>query len=188
MTHAVLMGLAWLLLAPLGVVIARYTKAPPVTQGAPARWFLLHRGTQIAAVLLTAVGVPLAIASTGDTYAQHLFNSHTVMGVVVSIFAFGQSALGVIRPSKASPHRALWSNGHKVLGYATSACAVVTCILGADEIGVLYKSANGADDKTGQVLVVVFSVLGGLWLVCMAVLELRAMIANKSTIHTATRA
>jgi len=166
-THSLLMGIAWLVLAPLGVVVSRFGKpapgAPPKAGGGPATWYIVHRATQMLAVLFSIVGIVLSIPETDTTYGQHLFNAHTGMGVALSAVMLVQPLLAFARPAKDAASRPAWSAFHKLLGYALCVAAVVNCILGATDIGMLYQIGNRSD-STGDTLKVLFIVLGGAWL------------------------
>ena len=173
--HAVLMMIAWLLLAPLGVVIARFGKpVAAMAMGGPAKggaggvapWFVYHRATQVAAALLTIVGAVLGIAETDTTFGEHLFSSHAMLGITVLVLVLFQPLNAVIRPAKDAASRPAWSATHKLVGYSACVCAVVNCILGSDEIGKLYRVAHGTDDSTGDALRLVSIVFGGLWVGC----------------------
>jgi len=179
--HAVLMGAAWLLMAPLGVIIARYGKPPPSAPkgGGPDKWFIVHRATQSMAVLLTVVGVIMSISETDSLFQEHLFNAHTTMGVIVSAVALVQPFAALARPAKDAATRPAWKLAHQLMGYSTVVCAIVVCALGAKDIGKLYKSAHGQDDQTGDALLAVFLAIGGLWAGCMLIGEIYRVSSGK---------
>eukprot|EP00966_Prymnesium_polylepis_P065587 1522214-Prymnesium_polylepis.1 len=174
------MGLSWLLLAPLGVLVARYGKTA-LKGGEPAKWFLVHRASQSMAVLMTIVGVVVAIAETDSLFGEHMFNAHTTMGIVVTAIMVIQPLIAIARPAKDAASRPAWSEAHKLLGYATCVCTVVLCVLGADEIGKLYRIEYGKDDSTGDSLVVVFLVLAGVWVVGMCAGEVRRVASGEKS-------
>uniref|UniRef100_A0A7S3RTS5 Cytochrome b561 domain-containing protein n=1 Tax=Emiliania huxleyi TaxID=2903 RepID=A0A7S3RTS5_EMIHU len=82
--HAVLMGLAWLALAPLGAAIARYSaKAVGGSGGGggkqPVVWFHLHRGLMAGAVLLTVAGATVSYSMV----EEHHSYTHSVLGTAM---------------------------------------------------------------------------------------------------------
>ena len=86
--HAVLLGLAWLLMAPFGVLISRYGKpGPGVKPAGPARWYVWHRAVQTSAVALTVVGVAISLAETGSEFQSHFFHAHGSLGLAVALLA-----------------------------------------------------------------------------------------------------
>ena len=80
---------------------------------------------------------------------KHLFNAHTGMGVALSAVMLVQPLLAFARPAKDAASRPAWSAFHKLLGYALCVAAVVTCILGATDIGLLYQIGNGRIPRCG---------------------------------------
>eukprot|EP00966_Prymnesium_polylepis_P180418 4177955-Prymnesium_polylepis.2 len=153
--HAVLMMIAWLLLAPFGVVVARFGKPSGVAKGGGggvAPWFVYHRATQVAAAFLTVIGAALGIAETDTTFGDHLFSSHATLGIAVLALVLVQPLNAVMRPAKDAASHLAWSATHKLVGYSACVCALVNCILGSDEIGKLFRIAHGIDDSTGDTL------------------------------------
>lgn len=106
--HAALMLGAWLLLAPLGVGIARYLRPPrhaALSGGAAAGgwrfWFVAHRALQVLAALCTFAGVALAFAGTRRTH--HYDHAHGRAGLGLLLLVLFQTLNGVFRPQKNKP-------------------------------------------------------------------------------------
>lgn len=131
--HGALMGLAWLVLAPAGVMAARYGKGP---LGAP-RWLQIHRGAQLLAVLLTAAGAAVGAAAAADEGLPHFDSAHGKLGLAVGVLLLLQAMGGVFRAKKPaageakSSVRAAWELSHRLGGHALLWVAVATCVLGA---------------------------------------------------------
>ena len=110
--HAALAGAAWLLLAPAGVLISRFGKAPPPLPPAAAgakppvaRWFRAHRALLGGAVLLTVAGAVTAFVMVGGA---HFASTHAWLGSALLVLCVLQGANGAGRPAKDAPHRASW--------------------------------------------------------------------------------
>lgn len=151
--HARSMVLAWGILAPVAVLIARFFKVWP-GQNWPSEldnqnWWRGHWIGQSVVVGLSVVGLVLVMPA--DFVDMSL---HSKLGYAVLAGAFFQMLLGFLRGSKGGPSapapdgsnhgdhydmtpwRLMFEMLHKSLGYATVLLAIVTVLLG------LWK-ANG---------------------------------------------
>lgn len=144
--HARSMVLAWGVLAPLAVLIARFYKVLP-GQDWPREldsqvWWRIHWIGQSAVLLLTVFGVGLILSSAGET------DLHGLLGYLVLGLVAAQVILGLMRGSKGgptapksdgdfagdhyemTPWRRMFEAVHKALGYALIALAIVTIVVG----------------------------------------------------------
>lgn len=151
--HARSMVLAWGILAPLAVLIARFFKVMP-GQDWPKEldnqlWWRGHWGGQLAVIGLSIIGFILVMPPDFATMSLH-----NQFGYAVLFGAFLQVMLGFMRGSKGgptspapdgshhghhydmTPWRLMFEVLHKTIGYATILLAIVTILLG------LWK-ANG---------------------------------------------
>jgi Eukaryotic cytochrome b561 len=146
--HARLMVLAWGVLLPLGVLVARYYKVTP-GQDWPREldnklWWHAHRVLQYAGVGLALAAVALLVLRGGDSAGS---SSHRVLGWSVLALAVFQVVLGALRGSKGgptsqtmrgdhydmTPQRRRFELLHKSLGWLAVALAVPTLVLGLRE-------------------------------------------------------
>lgn len=157
--HARLMVLAWSLLIPVGIVVARFYKVTPA-QRFPERldnqfWWFTHQVMQYSGVLLTLAAIYLVTgrdsASTSTTGYVHGVAGWTLCGLciiqVVGAWLRGSKGGPVDvnawpdSPVLAGDHynrtrrRIIFEHIHITLGYATLALAIITTMLG------LYASA-----------------------------------------------
>lgn len=146
--HGRFMVLAWGVLAPSGVLIARYFKITP-RQNWPEQldnpvWWYTHLGCQIAAVLLTFLAVGLALLSSG---ASTLI-LHSILGWSIVVLAALQLLSGIFRGSKGGPtesnlngtlagdhydmtqRRVIFEWQHKLTGYALLVLAAFSLLSG----------------------------------------------------------
>ena len=145
--HARVMVLAWGVLAPLAVLIARYFKVMP-GQKWPREldnqvWWRSHWMGQSLVVGLSVFALVLVLPTDWSNVALHTWCGY---GLLVAMVL--QVLVGVCRGSKGgptapsadgsprghhydmTPHRRAFETVHKALGYATLALGVVTIFLG----------------------------------------------------------
>jgi hypothetical protein len=148
--HGVVMFLAWGLLAPAGVLVARFTKHVQPADGPSAFWFTTHRIVQVTSMVLSVVGLVLAIVMVAP--GPHFAEAHHIIGVVVVALGLLQPVNACCRPAKMpgkkrqSLGRTAWEWLHKGSGYAALLLAVVTVFLGLQEAQARapYFAAYGA--------------------------------------------
>ena len=145
--HGVMMGIAWAILVPTGVMAARFCKglgaSAPAAHGtdhstkadahaAPASvpcWFRTHQLAQGLAVVLTVIAFSVIAAHVGSD--KHFQSGHSVVGIVVVVLALLQGVLGAIRPHKGDDWRTPWEWAHKGVGYVATVLGLVAVILGS---------------------------------------------------------
>jgi len=151
--HARTMVLAWGVIAPLAVLIARYFKIMP-GQDWPREldnqtWWRCHWMGQSLVVVLTLLAIGLVFPPNWSDVSPH-----NGAGYLLLLALLGQVLLGVFRGSKGgptstdtdgslrghhydmTPRRKAFELSHKALGYLTLFLAMITILLG------LWK-ANG---------------------------------------------
>lgn len=153
------MALAWLLLAPLGILAARFFKIRP-GQDWPAHtddqvWWWTHRVCQWGTVLLATLGFVLLWRALGGAVAT---SPHAWLGGFVLVFAWLQVVSTWLRGSKGgprdahadpadpstwrgdhydmTPRRRLFEAWHKHVGYAVLLAAWDTILLGLDRLAL----------------------------------------------------
>ncbi len=153
--HAVLMVLAWLVLMPLGTLVARFYKVRP-GRGFPQRlddpfWWNAHRGLQSAGAAVALFAAWLVYDALGGEVDWAV--THVRFGLAALGLCAGQIASACIRGTKGGPtgefadpadpltwrgdhydmtlHRRMFEAWHKVCGYlsiALACCAIWTGI------------------------------------------------------------
>ena len=167
--HAAVMFVAWLLLAPAGVLVARHAKKL-LGAGVPARWFVAHRAALGATALLTVIGASLGFDMVDGEH--HLATSHARLGLLMLILTVAQAAGGVVRPGKDSPRRTVWKRLHHWAGRLACVLALPTCVLGGGLLDKkLHQRGQGSEDAVRVAALVV--ALG--WVGVAAALELLRM-------------
>jgi hypothetical protein len=88
--HAALMGVAWIIVAPIGALFA----VSPARRALGPSWFTWHSRVMFVAVLLTTIGAVLSIVSVGS----HADTPHKVLGLAIFGLAVLQPINAAIRP------------------------------------------------------------------------------------------
>ncbi|CAI5466749.1 unnamed protein product [Closterium sp. Yama58-4] len=103
-----MLWLAYGLLMPVGLITARHL------QTVTPKWFAIHWGIQLLAVMLAMIGFFIGVAKFGADAATE--SRHARMGIAVFTFTLAQPLLGVIRPHKGNkvrPHKGNKVRPHK---------------------------------------------------------------------------
>jgi hypothetical protein len=147
--HAWMMGIAWLVLAPLGIIAMRFfKKLNPVT-------FRAHQGLLFIAFVVVVAAYAIAAAK-----AERKHKAHFSIGTVVLVLAVLQVLLGMLRPAKQAPKRKIFALLHSNGGRLCWTLAVVNVFIGLDII------------KASTVIMVLAGVAVGLTLLAFAGLSL----------------
>jgi len=147
--HARSMALAWVVLAPLAVICARYFKILPGQDWPRVLdsqvWWRVHWIGQSAVAALTLLGLGLVLGAAGER------GPHGTLGYLVVLLAAAQVGFGVFRGTKGgptapapdgsprgdhydmTPWRVAFEWTHKTVGYATLVLAAVVVVLGLRE-------------------------------------------------------
>lgn len=155
--HSVLMVLAWLLLMPLGVIIARYYKVLD-SQDYPKEldnqfWWYSHLVLQYAGMLFVVIGLWIIWNSQAS-----INDIHAMSGIAAISLGGAQVLSGLLRGSKGGPvdddghpnppekirgdhydmtlHRRIFEVTHKSGGYLALAAGIITIILGLRQTGI----------------------------------------------------
>ena len=123
--HGLLMVTSWVVLAPLGFMMARYERARPPT----GWWFKWHRALMLAAVSCTLVGFVFALILVNGV---HFNSTHAQCGLLL-LFMLLQLLNGLLRPK----HEAKWRRPGALPQVARLLLlfAMLTAILGSLESG-----------------------------------------------------
>ena len=149
--HARLMVLAWSVLIPLGVLVARFYKVMP-RQHFPAQldhpfWWHAHRGLQYTGVLLSFVALAFIWYKNATVATRSL---HQWLGYALLVLGLLQIIGAQLRGSKGGPtdvakglplrgdhfdmtrRRRIFECLHKGLGYTALLLVVITTLFGLD--------------------------------------------------------
>lgn len=147
--HGRLMVLGWGVLAPLGVLVARFLKVTP-RQNWPVQsdnqfWWISHRTAQYTAFVLTAIGIILIVRANPTASTTPSLWLHQLMGWTITGFGAAQITSGWLRGSKGGPtdpaglrgdhydmtrRRIIFERFHKIMGYSVLTVAALTILSG----------------------------------------------------------
>lgn len=136
--HGILLALAWGVCAPLAIGASILRN--PLQDRFGQSWYQIHFYLNLLALLLTTIGLVIAIVLMGLENESHFVeNLHTRVGLVVMVFMVVQVLAGYFRPPAANA-KALSQNGEGTLK-------------SDDESGGKEKqvAASGADQATTTV-------------------------------------
>ncbi|CAG5115923.1 unnamed protein product, partial [Candidula unifasciata] len=129
-----LMITAWIFLASIGIVLARYYK--PVWSGSMCSekvWFQLHRICMILVFCATTAGfvmIFVAIDGYSKEEGMSFLVGHPIIGIIVMILTVINPVMALFRPHPGTPRRPIFNWGHWFVGTAAHILAVVNVFFG----------------------------------------------------------
>lgn len=129
--HAILMVLAWVGFATLGMFIARYMRPVWGEKEIFGKriWFVVHTTIMLFTAMLTIFGAALAFLYVGSWSEDA--GAHPFIGVVVLTIAVLQPIIAFFRPPvNSGRRRVLFNWAHRGVGLMALALAVVNIFLG----------------------------------------------------------
>jgi len=131
--HAVLMSVAWILLVPVAIMIARYLKCKNPL------WFKLHVAIQTSVLLIVIAAWILGLLEGEDGRSDEK-QAHLVIGCIVCSLVIIQFLSGVFRPDKdAGKVRFWWEIYHVWMGRIQWILAMANVFIGME----LVDAAQG---------------------------------------------
>mmetsp|Transcript_16877 Transcript_16877/g.28040 ORF Transcript_16877/g.28040 Transcript_16877/m.28040 type:complete len:641 (+) Transcript_16877:44-1966(+) len=121
--HGLLMGFAWVLIAPLGAATSRFARGV-LPKG---RWFVAHRVLMILAALMTIGGFAVAVLIS----KVHFNNTHAQLGLLIFVLTILQPLNGFRRPGHDAAWRGAWDMLHKGLGATLLLLGNLNCLFGS---------------------------------------------------------
>lgn len=127
--------IAWMVMANLGFIIARYYKPLlPSKQcfGADV-WFLIHRILMVSASILTITAFIIIIYDhTGkfDVGSTSFQNAHPYIGIIIFCFVIINPAIGFLRPAKDHRFRPVFYWMHFSIGCGAMLLALINISIG----------------------------------------------------------
>ena len=156
MIHGILMFMAWSVILPFGVFVARYCRG-----NKPPRWFKIHRAFQSLGVVVALAG--FAVAMMINT-AGKFGTIHGVFGLIITFLGFQQPINACFRPEpawKKTKRRVCWEYYHKYSGRVAIFLGLINPILG---LQMVYVATQPRHDAAGfGALPIVYLVFALLW-------------------------
>lgn len=121
------MIVAWMLVAPLGIMVARFGRTM-------FSWFSAHRAVQLFAFLLIFIGFISAIAAVQIESGRHFTFSHNQLGLAMFVLVLLQILLG------AGAHALKSRTGKRFVGFAHIPLGLI--LFGEGEIVIRRTSSS----------------------------------------------
>lgn len=122
-------------------MLARYAKASSSKPCGTPLWFQSHRIVQSCAVLLSLVGLGIAVAMVQQTGSAHFGSVHGALGLAVVLLGVLQPVNAAFRPNPhkpggtRSPACFLWEVIHRIGGYGAVLGGAAAIFLGLARAG-----------------------------------------------------
>ncbi|XP_021366791.1 ferric-chelate reductase 1-like isoform X1 [Mizuhopecten yessoensis] len=138
--HGSLMIVAWVLLASIGIFVARYMKPlwPNSTLLGAKVWFPIHRICMGTAMTLTIIAFIIIFVEAGG-YAHNIGVSagsilfgqyHPVLGIIVTILSVVNPTMAIFRCAPDHEKRPIFNFAHRICGISAHIIAAITIIFG----------------------------------------------------------
>lgn len=134
--HGSLMVVGWVLFMTIGRFIAAYGRKIPY-------WWQFHVGFQMLAMVSISFSLALILKAVG-TQGSHFNNVHGIVGIVLVVAAFVQTALGGMAHFLRTVHSPVFPNGvHQYLGHIIWWGAIYNIPLGLRQYQVAPFTTEG---------------------------------------------
>jgi len=158
-THMLAMGVAFVVLMPVGVLVA-VSAAPGFITG--AKWFSAHRACMSLAVMFAVFGfLSILIHKEGNLFTlpgDTFSGVHGYFGIATFILTIFQPINATFRVGKEHKRRRRWEFLHKGLGRITVFGGILVCIMGTELYNGIAVNRNATIVVTtvGFIMMVLF--------------------------------
>ncbi|XP_055337172.1 ferric-chelate reductase 1-like [Paramacrobiotus metropolitanus] len=171
-SHAGLMVGAWMFLASVGILTARYYKTM-WTDYSPFGikiWFHIHRPFMFLAVLASIAAFVIIYIRTGGlwTATPPSENAHPIIGFIAFVLGLMQPIVALFRPNPGAKNRPLFNWFHWGVGFACHILAIAAIYLGLMMPQMSIYTDYG---YTPIWIMVAFSAFHALWLILLQIIE-----------------
>ncbi|KAK0059258.1 ferric-chelate reductase 1 [Biomphalaria pfeifferi] len=134
--HGCLMVGAWIFLASVGIVVARYYKPVwEVTMCSQKVWFQIHRLCMVLVFCATAAGFIIIFVeekewSEIDVEGKQFLVGHPIIGVIVMALTVINPIMALFRPHPGTTNRPIFNWAHWFVGTAAHILAVIGVFFG----------------------------------------------------------
>ena len=157
--HGACMVIAWIGLAPLGVLVARNKYVfKIISDGA---WFQIHRAVQITALLSMICGLIVALVEFSDP-ATVEGKRHRRVGISIVTIGLVQGFIPFFRPHPDGTYRYIFNYVHWWLGRGAVVLGIATVFLGIEAYDILNEKDVDAWWITSVAILGVYFILASL--------------------------
>ncbi|CAD7974001.1 unnamed protein product [Amoebophrya sp. A120] len=149
LVHAVLMSVAWVLIAPTMVILALLRRmginknGQSATLEAPNTTYMLaHKIGQSALIVFTLIGMFLVLSKNEwkiSSESSSIKQLHGWTGVLIVTTALAQLLMWIFR-TKPEPGHNVWLNFHRYVGLSVLIVGMVNCVIGG---GIYEENYEG---------------------------------------------
>lgn len=167
--HGSFMIVAWIGLAPLGVLIARNKDSFRFKVFGKEIWFIFHACIQALALLCMIIGLIIASIEFDDPASEE-GKRHRRVGIAIIVIGLVQGVIPIFRPHPDSPFRYIFNYIHWYLGRGAVVLGISTVFLGIKAFDLIN------DDNVDN-----------WWITCVAILAVYFVIAAIGEIFVTKR-
>ncbi|XP_060189921.1 cytochrome b561 and DOMON domain-containing protein At5g35735-like isoform X1 [Lycium barbarum] len=128
--HGVVNIFGWGILLPIGVIIARYYKRPPLKCD---EWYPLHVRSKVAGFILGSVGWGIGISIRNSAKEHTMMSTHGILGTIIFTFTTIQVLAICLLPDEENVYRKYWVIYHNCFGYALIILTIVNIFQGIEK-------------------------------------------------------
>lgn len=135
--HGILMVLAWMFFAVLGIFMPMFYKPMWAQQGqewfGQKRWFVIHRSCMVLVFLLTAAAfiiIFVEVKGYAEIDGSRFQKSHPIIGIVVMALTCINPIMALFRPHPNTPRRPIFNVAHKVVGQVAQSLSIINLFSG----------------------------------------------------------
>ncbi|XP_072017628.1 uncharacterized protein [Amphiura filiformis] len=172
--HGCLMVVAWLVLASIGITMARYYKpmAPGKKYCKKPVWFAVHRFVMVSAFLLTVAAFIIIFISVGGFIERQQDSEsgpdtrflHALLGTLVTFLAITNPIMAMFRCHPGTPKRPIFDRAHWAVGTSAHILGIITICLAVTGVGSTTPILIGLPPYLFWVMVVFIIAHITLWI------------------------
>ncbi|KAL3841490.1 hypothetical protein ACJMK2_019628 [Sinanodonta woodiana] len=138
LVHGSLMIVAWIFLASIGTVTARFYKSvcPESKLCSEKVWFQIHRACMVLVLFLVAAGfivIFVEVRSYSETGGwTDLQRAHPILGIIIMALTIINPFMALFRPHPDAPSRKFFNVAHFAVGIVAFVLAIINIFIGAD--------------------------------------------------------
>ncbi|KAL3841487.1 hypothetical protein ACJMK2_019625, partial [Sinanodonta woodiana] len=134
--HGSLMIVAWILLASIGTVMARFYKPvwPDSKLFGEKVWFQIHRACMVVLLVLVIASFIIIFVKAGG-YSEtggwtNFQKAHPILGIIVMVLTIINPVMAIFRPRPDAPRRKIFNIAHFGVGTAAFLFSIINMFIG----------------------------------------------------------
>lgn len=163
--HGVLMVLAWMLFAPVGIYASRFCRQSLKNRTIFGQkvWFQIHRSCMVLVVCVTAAAV-IAIATdvkglSNTNITVDYRNIHPILGIAVTCLCVTNALISLFRCAPDDKYRVVFNGLHRFFGLSSHYLSIVNIMVGTQLDRSMLPPEAGAVVYTHTAVLILFEVI-----------------------------